>query len=83
VAARDGAIEPALRGMAEAVGARLAGLAAENRRLLERALTVQRRVIGALAQAVPRALEAAPRYDAGGGIAGRARPPPVVLAARV
>jgi hypothetical protein len=83
VAVADGAIEPALRGMAEAVGARLGSLAAENRRLLERAMLVQRRVIGAIARAAPRALEAAPRYDAGGGIAGARRPPPVVLAARV
>jgi hypothetical protein len=82
VAAQGGAIEAPLRVMAETVGGRLCGLAAENKRLLERALLVQQRVIGSIVRAVPRALETAPRYDAGGGIAGAARPPPVALAAQ-
>lgn len=82
VAAQGGAIETPLRVMAETVGARLSSLAAENKRLLERALLVQQRVIGSIARAVPRALETAPRYDAGGGIAGAARPPPVALTAQ-
>ncbi|MBN8889165.1 MAG: hypothetical protein BGP12_07230 [Rhodospirillales bacterium 70-18] len=68
--------------LTEAVGARLRDLAAENKRLLERAMRVQGRVIGSLAQAVPRALATSPRYDAGGGIAGAGRPPPVALSAR-
>ena len=71
-----------LDGVAETVAARLAGLAAENKRLLERALLVQQRVIGSIARALPRALMTAPRYDAGGGIAAAARPPPVALAAQ-
>lgn len=82
VAAQGGAVEAPLRSMAETVGERLSGLAAENKRLLERALLVQQRVIGSIARAVPRALETAPRYDAAGGIAGAARPPPVALAAQ-
>ncbi|HTN11476.1 MAG TPA: hypothetical protein VL154_10955 [Acetobacteraceae bacterium] len=82
VAAQEGAVEAPLRAMAETVGVRLAGLATENKRLLERALLVQQRVIGSIARAVPRALETAPRYDAGGGIAGAARPPPVALTAQ-
>lgn len=82
VVAQGGAVEASLRAMAETVGVRLSGLAAENKRLLERALLVQQRVIGSIARAVPRALETAPRYDAGGGIAGAARPPPVALAAQ-
>lgn len=81
--AAGGAIEAGLRGMAETVGERLDRLAAENRQLLERALMVQRRVIGVIARAAPPALQAAPRYDREGGIAGRRRPPPVVLAASV
>jgi hypothetical protein len=68
--------------LAETVGARLRELAAENKRLLERALRVQGRVMGSIARALPRALATAPRYDAVGGIAGANRPPPVALSAR-
>lgn len=82
LAAAGDALPPALRTMAETVGSRLATLGAENRRLLERALFVQERVIGSLARAVPQALEVAPRYDAGGSLRTAPRPPPVMLAAR-
>lgn len=44
--------------------ARLAALGAENRRLLERAMTVQTRIMGLVAQALP--VTAAPNYCAGG-----------------
>jgi len=48
--------------------ARLRALAAENQQLLERAITVQGRVIGIIARALPRALRdpAATRYGAHG-----------------
>lgn len=68
--------------VAEAVGLRLRELGNENKRLLERALRVQGRVIGSIARALPRAMAAAPRYDAAGGIAASARPEAVALSAR-
>ena len=70
------------REVAEQLGRQLADLAAENRRLLERAILVQRRVVGAVVRAVPKALGGAARYGAGGAMAVR-RPPPVVMSARV
>lgn len=70
------------RPLAEQVAAQLRDLADENKRLLERAITVQGRVIGTLARVVPRALARAPRYNAGGAIADGPRPPPVALSAR-
>ena len=74
---------PAMRArVAEQVAAQLRDLADENKRLLERAITVQGRVIGTLARVVPRALARAPRYNAGGAIACGPRPPPVALSAR-
>jgi hypothetical protein len=70
------------RRLAEHAAAQLQDLAEENKRLLEHAITVQGRVIGALARVVPRALARTPRYGAGGAIAGTPRPPPVALSAR-
>ena len=57
---------PALR----AAATRLRALADENRRLLERAIAVQTRVLGVLAGAA-RASNPAPRYGRSGGYAAR------------
>ncbi len=66
-AARAGAApSPALR----AAAARLQLLAEENRRLLERAIAVQTRVLGVLAGAA-RAANPAPRYGRSGAYAAR------------
>jgi ribonuclease D len=56
-------------------------LAETNRRLLERALVVQRRVIQTFARAVPRT-PAAPRYGANGTLTQATRTAPVALVAR-
>ena len=75
----DAATPAAQSELARQVAARLKGLAEENRRLLERGIALQGRLIGCIARAVPRA--AAPRYRANGALAGdRARP--VALSAR-
>ena len=69
------AAQQAFRGPFPGAGAvapvRLRALAAENQRLLERAITVQGRVIGIIARALPRALRdpAATRYGAQGRVA--------------
>lgn len=56
------------------VARRLDAAAAENRRLLERGIAVQSRVLAVVASAVPRALAAqAPRYGAGGAPPATAR----------
>jgi len=65
-----------------AVATRLRELAVENKRLLERAVTVQGRVIGAIVRAIPKAVGAAPRYGAGGAFAGATRIRPIALSAR-
>ncbi len=66
-----------------ALARRLDAAAAENRRLLERAVVVQGRVIATVARAVPRALAAAaPRYGAGGGAAPPARPAALAFSIR-
>jgi hypothetical protein len=60
---------------------RLRDLAEENRRLLERAMAVQGRVIEVIARAAPRAA-AVPGYGATGGRAGSGRPIPLAFSAR-
>jgi len=70
----------------DALGAtalRLRDLAADNRRLLDRALAIQARVLDIIAQAVPRASSQAPRYGAEGALVGRTRALPVAIAASV
>lgn len=65
------------------LGDTLRGLGEENRRLLERAIAVQGRVLASIARAVPKALAgAAPRYGAGGGLRPAARVPAIALSAR-
>ncbi len=65
-AAAAGLTEAERQRIAERVGGHLRALAVDNKRLLERALMVQKRVVGALAQAAPAALPRAPRYGARG-----------------
>ncbi len=64
------------------VGRRLNGLAAENRTLLERAITVQTRIVGIILQA---AAPPAPvdQYSANGCKCPPRRPPAIALSARV
>lgn len=59
---------------------RLRELAAQNRQLLERAIRVQRRVLGIIAKALPP--PAAPRYGASGTLRAGAVAP-VIVSARV
>ena len=62
------------RQVLEATIVRLRDLAAENKRLLERAIIVQRRVIGSIVDTIPKA-GPAPRYGASGAFAsGDVRP---------
>lgn len=63
------------------IGERLRALADDNQRLLERAMLVQRRVMGLIAEAAPRPA-AAPRYDARGAIEGARKREPVALSTR-
>jgi len=64
------------------VAARLRELAAENKRLLERAVIVQGRVIGAIVRAVPKVVGGVPRYGAGGALAEATRVRPMALSSR-
>jgi hypothetical protein len=61
---------------------RLRTLAAENKRLLDRAMAVQGRVIELVASAVPKSFEKSPRYTAAGDIAPARRMPPLTLSSR-
>jgi hypothetical protein len=81
--AREASAPPAARTrkeQMEATAARLRDLAAENKRLLERAITVQGRVIGCIVGALPKP-GSAPRYGASGAFAG-GRVRPMALSAR-
>lgn len=69
-------------GIVPAQAEHLRAVAERNRRLLEQALLVQRRVVGMVARAVPKALAPAARYGATGAVAA-ARTAPVVVSARV
>ncbi len=76
-------IEPERRASAEAIGRRLATLSQENRRLLERAIAAQARVVEIVARAGRRELAArAVRYGAFGVPVAAARPVPLAVLAR-
>ena len=75
-----GVLPAELRPEFERIARRLRDLAAENRRLLEHAISVQGRVIDIIVKALPRALDTAPRYGAQGA-SSLARLPPVALSA--
>jgi len=81
--AAAGPPDTATRAMLQQTARRLGALAEENRRLLERALSVQTRVMEVIAQAVPRASAQAPRYGAQGALVGRHTALPVAIAASV
>ena len=70
------------RSSVEEVATRLRDLAAENKRLLERAVVVQGRVIGAIVHAIPKAVGGVPRYGAGGALAESTRMRPMAFSAR-
>jgi hypothetical protein len=76
-------IAPDLRRQVEAMGRRLAALAEENRRLLQRAIAAQARVMEIIARAGRRELAArANRYGAFGTPVANARPRPIAISAR-
>lgn len=82
-AAAASGLSPAQRRHAiEQIGNQLRELAADNRALLERAMLVQRRILGTVAEAAPKAMAGAPRYDARGGVDGGRRLAPVALSTR-
>jgi len=62
---------------------RLGGLAAENKRLLERAIYVQGQVIACIARAAPRPPGGARGYGRTGAWTTQGRSAPIALAARV
>jgi hypothetical protein len=71
------------REQAQVLTRALFDLTSENRRLLERALTVQGRIMRTLARAAPRAFAPTSRYRADGRIAGPNRPLAFALSARI
>lgn len=68
--------------LAAPLARQLAALAEENRRLLERAIRVQGRVIGTIAGAVTRAAQEGGPYRADGARPARGKPPALTLSAR-
>jgi len=70
------------RGLFEEVATRLRVLATENKQLLERAVMVQGRVIGAIVGAVPKTSGGVARYGSGGAMAETTRIRPMALSAR-
>jgi len=79
----SGGIAPAGRAAMTGLGARLRTLAAENRRLLERGLAAQGRVIAVIARAVCAHAASPPRYGASGALAGPRTPAPLAISARL
>ena len=73
----------AARGAMMALGTRLRALAAENRRLLERGLAAQGRVIAVIARAARVHATKVPRYGASGTLAGPRTPVAIAICARV
>jgi hypothetical protein len=61
------------------VGKRLAELAKANKRLLERAMFAQNRVMACIARAIPRALPPQAAYGAKGNVPQRRSLPPMAL----
>ncbi len=78
-----GGIPPAGREAAISLGTHLRTLAAENRRLLERGLAAQGRVIAVIARAVRTHPLMAPRYGASGAFAGPRTPTPLAISTRI
>jgi hypothetical protein len=82
-ASGQGAGDAAGRRRAEAAATRLQALAAENRRLLERGLRVQGRVLAIVVKALPRVSGPAAGYGARGTFAARGQIGPALVSARV
>ena len=78
--AAAGTLATLQRATAEDTARRLQALSAENKRLLERAIAVQGRLIGTIARALPPS--GGPRYGAGGSVEQHGRPVAYTLAAR-
>jgi len=77
-------MEPGRRQQAATIGRRLTGLAQENRRLLERVIMAQARVMEIIARAGRRELAArASHYGAFGAPVANASPRPMAISARV
>ncbi len=64
------------------VGTLLRDLSEENRRLLERAIFVQGRVLATIAKALPKGQAAAPRYGAAGTLTNARQTQAMTLSAR-
>ncbi len=79
----SGGIAPAARAAMTGLAARLRTLAAENRRLLERGLAAQGRVIAVITRAVRAHPATAPRYGASGAPAHPRTPAPLAILARI
>lgn len=79
---QSGGLSAAQRPQAERLGARLRELGEENRRLLERAIHVQGRVLASIAKALPRAQGTAARYGASGHLTGARRVQAIAFSAR-
>jgi hypothetical protein len=79
----SGGIAPVGRTTMTGLAARLRTLAAENRRLLERGLAAQGRVIAVIARAVRAHPATASRYGASGTLAGPRTPTPLAISARM
>ncbi len=65
------------------LGVRLSGLVAENRRLLERGLAAQQRVIAVIVRAARQEQVVVQRYGSSGMVAGPRRVVPLAISARV
>lgn len=78
-----GGIPASARPAATSLGVRLRMLAAENRRLLERGLAAQERVIAVIARAARTHPATAPRYGASGALTGARVAAPLAISARV
>ena len=77
--ARDGALD---RARLAPVAREVAELALENRRLLERAVTVQNRVVASVVRAIPKPRAGGQQYGAQAAHAARRAMAPVALSAR-
>jgi hypothetical protein len=82
-AARERAQPADLPTRMAAAGRRLVGLAVENRRLLERGLVAQGRVIAVIARAAQARPQPLGRYGANGALTGSRLSGPVAICARV
>lgn len=60
-------------------GERLTSLAHDNKRLLERAMVAQNRVMACIARAVPRAMPQSTRYGCSGQMPMKTTTPPIAL----